>query len=160
MDAPGIDVALFGVSGSAGSTGLILREGTLMKRIAEVKFHSILADGLPVRLHMRHDLHSHEKLAHVHGPLDYQHLCFLQYEQYEAVMLLGTALGIDLFMETARLRRPALNEAVVRFMGPLMRSCEINRMSGTPFYLLATLLAFGIFPKTGSGFEHTLSGDR
>lgn len=119
-----------------------------MKRIADVKFHSILTGGLPVRLHMRHDLHLARKTWHMFmGLLIISIYVFSEMSSTTAVMILGTALGIDLFMETARLRRPALNEAIVRFMGPLMRTCEINRMSGTPFYLLATLLAFGIFPK-------------
>ena len=28
-----------------------------------------------------------------------------------------------------------------------MRSCEVTKMSGTPYYILATLLALAIFPK-------------
>jgi dolichol kinase len=64
-----------------------------------------------------------------------------------AVMILGSALGLDLIIETARLRIPAFNEQVVRYWGPFMRSCEISKMSGVPYYILASLLALAIFPK-------------
>jgi dolichol kinase len=50
-------------------------------------------------------------------------------------------------VETIRLRVPAFNEAFVRFWGPIIRSCEINRLSGTPYYLGAAVVAVGLFPK-------------
>jgi dolichol kinase len=119
-----------------------------MKRIAEAKLHTFFGDGLSVRLHVRHDLHLARKTWHLFmGLMIISIYEFSGMSTSTAVTLLGTALGINLFVETARLRIPTFNEKVLRFWGPLMRSCEMNRMSGTPFYLLATVLAFAIFPK-------------
>lgn len=50
--------------------------------------------------------------------------------------------------ELLRLRWPAFNRLAIRIWGPLMRDCEVNRMSGTTYYIAAVALAIGIFPKT------------
>lgn len=68
-------------------------------------------------------------------------------DQSTAVAILGTLLGVTLFLETARLRIPSVNDAVIRFWGPIMRGSEVSRMSGTPYYLGSALLAVGLFPK-------------
>jgi diacylglycerol kinase (CTP) len=65
-----------------------------------------------------------------------------------AILLLGSALGIILIAETIRLRIPSVNERLVRAMGAIIRSSEVNRMSGIPFYVGASLLSIAIFPKT------------
>ncbi len=65
----------------------------------------------------------------------------------QGVLVLGVFLVLFLGMETIRLRVPSINDAVVRFWGPLMRSCEVNRYSGTPYYIASALIAVGIFPK-------------
>jgi dolichol kinase len=119
-----------------------------MKRIADFKLHSLFGDGMSVRLHMRNDLHLARKTWHMFmGLMIISIYEFSGMSTSTAVMILGSALGIALFVETARLRIPTFNEKVLRFWGPLMRSCEADRMSGTPFYLLSTVLAFAIFPK-------------
>jgi dolichol kinase len=63
------------------------------------------------------------------------------------VLLLSLALAANLTVETLRLRRPKLNELMMRFWGPLMRRCEATRYTGAPYYLAASILAIGIFPK-------------
>jgi dolichol kinase len=50
-------------------------------------------------------------------------------------------------VETIRLHVPSVNEKVMRMWGPLMRSCEVDRYSGTPYYIASALIAVGIFPK-------------
>jgi dolichol kinase len=67
--------------------------------------------------------------------------------QIHGVLILGLALGVNLLLEMARLRLPAVNEAVIRLWGPVMRSNEIDRLSGTPYYIASALLAVGLFPK-------------
>jgi diacylglycerol kinase (CTP) len=119
-----------------------------MKRIAEAKWNAVFSGALPVRLHMRNDLHLARKLWHFGmGMFMVGIFVFSGISNSTAVMILGSALGIALLIETARLKVPALNDQVVKLWGPFMRSCEVNKMSGVPFYILATLLAFGIFPK-------------
>jgi dolichol kinase len=43
---------------------------------------------------------------------------------------------------------PKVNVLAIRVMGPIMRSNEVNRMSGTPFYVGSVLLSVAVFPKT------------
>ena len=66
----------------------------------------------------------------------------------EGVQILGFFLTLDLIIETARLRSPALNEKIMRMWGPLMRANEKDTYSGTPYYIAASLIAIAIFPKT------------
>ena len=63
------------------------------------------------------------------------------------VLLLAAALSFFLTAEYARLRFPKLNAFAIRVMGPLMRSHEVNKVSGTPFYLGSVLLSVAVFPK-------------
>jgi diacylglycerol kinase (CTP) len=121
-----------------------------MKRAGEAKLSQMfgLGGSLPVRLHLRSDLHLLRKSWHmVMGLMIAFIYLYSGITVTGAVLLTATALGIDLFVETARLRIPAFNESILRYWGPFMRSNEINRMSGVPYYLAATLLTIAIFPK-------------
>lgn len=69
-------------------------------------------------------------------------------ERGTAVATLTAVFLFDVGMEMARLRFPALNERVLKIMGPLMRKHEAHGFSAVPHYLLATLIAIAIFPKT------------
>lgn len=119
-----------------------------MKRTAEARVSQFFTSGLPVRLHLRHDLHLARKAWHmVMGIAVCGVYIFSGMSNTTAVLILSSVLGFDLLVETARLRIPSFNEKVIRVWGPFMRECEIDRMSGAPHYLLACVLAFGIFPK-------------
>lgn len=119
-----------------------------MRRFAEAKLGTVLTSGFSFRLAMRNDLHLVRKLWHVSmGMLIISIFVFTGMSTSTAVVILGSVLGFDLLVETARLRIPAINEQVLRYWGPFMRSCEINRVSGTPYYILSTMLAFAIFPR-------------
>jgi diacylglycerol kinase (CTP) len=121
-----------------------------MKRASEIKLSQLLGigSGLPVRLHLRNDLHLLRKAWHMMMGLMIAFIyLYSGISCTGGVMLLGTALGIDLLVETARLRIPAFNESVMRLWGPFMRSSEVDRLSGIPYYLAATLLTIAIFPK-------------
>jgi dolichol kinase len=65
----------------------------------------------------------------------------------QALLWLGSAFVFILSSELARLKSPWLNQRVMRFWGPIMRSCEVNRLSGVPFYVGATFISIAIFPK-------------
>jgi diacylglycerol kinase (CTP) len=67
--------------------------------------------------------------------------------KFVCVALLSIGLAFFLTAEYARLRFPRLNAFAIRVMGPIMRSSEVNRMSGTPFYVGSVLLSIAIFPK-------------
>lgn len=118
-----------------------------MKRTAEAKIQQLLTSALPIRLHLRSDLHLARKAWHMAMGLVMVLIYMSGMSRPTAVITLGCALGIDLLIETLRLRVPSFNEKVLRVMGPLMRSNEVNQMSGTPYYLSATILAIGIFPQ-------------
>jgi dolichol kinase len=63
------------------------------------------------------------------------------------VFLLASGLAFFLVAEYARLMFPRWNAFAIRVMGPLMRKSEVNRVSGTPFYVGSVLLSVAIFPK-------------
>lgn len=101
----------------------------------------------PIRLHLRQDLHLVRKGWHMLTGLFMVAVFLSGLSRFDAVMILGFFLGLCLLVETARLRIPSVNDAVIRFWGPIMRTGEIDRMSGTPFYLASALIAVGLFPK-------------
>lgn len=98
-------------------------------------------------LHVRSDLHLARKAWHMMMGLLMVGIYMLGLSRSLSVMLLGAALAFNLAVEMARLRIPSLNEKVIKLWGPLMRSCETNRFSGTPYYIAASIIAIGIFPK-------------
>lgn len=98
-------------------------------------------------LHVRSDLHLARKAWHCLMGLFMVGVYMAGLTRSQGVLILGFFLCFFLAMETARLRIPALNEVVMKFWGPLMRSCEVNRLSGTPYYIASALIAVGIFPK-------------
>lgn len=103
--------------------------------------------AFPVRLHLRSDLHLARKTWHLTMGCFIAAVYMSGVSRSSAVLMLGAVLGLDLLMETLRLRSPALNAKVMKLWGPLMRSCEVSRLSGVPYYLSASILAIGIFPK-------------
>jgi dolichol kinase len=98
-------------------------------------------------LRVRSDLHLVRKVWHMLMGLFMVGVYMAGLTRSQGVVILAAFLALSLTVETARLRVPALNELVVRFWGPLMRSCEVNRYTGTPFYIASSLIAVGIFPK-------------
>lgn len=108
---------------------------------------SIFPASFPVRLHLRTDLHLARKTWHMVMGLTIALIYLAGMSVGTAVLILGSVLGFDLLMETARLKIPAVNAKIIRAWGPFMRACEVNRMSGIPYYLSASLIAIGVFPK-------------
>jgi dolichol kinase len=98
-------------------------------------------------LHVRSDLHLARKAWHALMGLFMVGVYMAGLTRSQGVLVLGSFLGLCLIVETARLRIPSFNEIVMKFWGPLMRSCEVNRYSGTPYYIASSLIAVGIFPK-------------
>lgn len=100
-----------------------------------------------ISLHVRSDLHLVRKAWHVCMGLFMVGLYMAGLTRSQGVLILGAFLLLCLVVETARLRVPSINEGVMRLWGPLMRSCEVDRYSGTPYYIASALIAVGIFPK-------------
>ena len=107
----------------------------------------VATSNLPIRLHLRHDLHLARKTWHMLMGLMIALVYLSGMSCTTCVVILSCFLGLDVLIETARLRVPAFNDKVMRIMSPLMRESEANQVSGTPYYILAALLAIGIFPK-------------
>lgn len=104
--------------------------------------------SMPVRLHLRTDLHLARKAWHLFMGL----LMIAVYvgsgmSRTQGVVILGCLLGFGLFLEGLRLQNATINEKILSFWGPLMRRCEATKMSGVPYYVAATLLSIAIFPK-------------
>ncbi|MEN9723501.1 MAG: hypothetical protein RJB38_1487 [Pseudomonadota bacterium] len=123
-------------------TSQISEQASIMGRV-----FSAGAVRIPVRLHLRQDLHLTRKLWHMLTGLMMVTVFLSGLSRFHAVLILGSVLGLCLLVEVARLRVPSINEAVIRLWGPIMRSGEIDRMSGTPYYLASALIAVGLFPK-------------
>lgn len=111
-------------------------------------FTQSISQGFQVKLAFRSDLHISRKVWHLSMGL---FMAFIYYfsgiAKTTAIFLLASAFGLAVFVEMARLRVSSFNDKVLKFWGPLMRSCEVNKVSGTPYYILATLLSILIFPK-------------
>lgn len=99
------------------------------------------------RLHVRSDLHLARKTWHMFMGVAMASAYFAGMSTRAAILTLTVALALAVSVEFSRLKFAHFNEKVVRLWGPIMRSCEVNRVSGIPFYILATLLSIGIFPK-------------
>lgn len=104
-------------------------------------FHKMMS------LHVRSDLHLMRKAWHMLMGLFIVGVYMAGLSRSQGVLVLGVFLALFLAVETIRLRVPSVNESVMRFWGPLMRSCEVDRYSGTPYYIASALIAVGIFPK-------------
>jgi len=124
-----------------------MKIGIDMKRTAEVKLNSLFPASFPIRLHVRSDLHLARKTWHMMMGLIIAAVYMSGTSRSTGVVILGSILGFDLLMETLRLRVPSINEKFMRIWAPFMRSCEVNRLSGIPYYLAASILAIAIFPK-------------
>lgn len=114
-------------------------------RHLNLKSPALVMEG--VRLHLRSDLHLARKAWHMIMGMVMCLIYFSALSRTAAVVTLGCFLGFDLLLETVRLRSTVVNEKLMKVWGPFMRSCEVNRVSGVPYYIAATLLAIGIFPK-------------
>ena len=100
------------------------------------------------RLPHRTDLHLSRKVWHAGmGLLIVGIYALTPITRFQGVMLLAAFLGFIVTMEYLRLNNPKINELTVKLWKPLMRSCEVNKVSGIPYYVGAALLGVAIFPK-------------
>jgi dolichol kinase len=120
----------------------------MMKRIwEEVMSLQLLGGGLPDRLHLRTDLHLTRKAWHMAMGMLIAFIFMSGLSVGASIAILSVFFALAFFVETARLRNPAFNEKVIRFWGPVMRHNEVRGMSGTPYYLAATIVAIAVFPR-------------
>ena len=117
-----------------------------MKRTVEAKFNYFLGI-IPVRLHLRNDLHLIRKSWHMVMGLVIAFCYLAGVPQDTGVILLSFFLGLDLFLESARLQSAHFNGKVLKFWAPFMRAHEVSQMSTIPHYLASVILAIALFPK-------------
>lgn len=65
-----------------------------------------------------------------------------------AVATLLTAFSVFTTIEVLRLRMSSVNKVAIKVLKPIMRQNEVEKISGTPFYVGAVLLSIIVFPKT------------
>jgi diacylglycerol kinase (CTP) len=99
------------------------------------------------RLKLRNDLHLMRKVWHCGMGVFMSLVYGLGTPKVVCVLMLITGLAFFLTAELARLRFPKFNKYAIKVMGPVMRSHEVSKMSGTPFYVGSVLLSVAIFPK-------------
>jgi dolichol kinase len=100
-----------------------------------------------MKLHLRSELHILRRLWHMGAGIIISVTYWNWVSTNTAITILGVALGIEILGETLRLRVPKFNEKVLKILGPIMRTREVNRMSAIPHYLVATILVIAIFPQ-------------
>lgn len=93
------------------------------------------------------DLHLARKVWHMSMGLIMAGIYASGLSKWTSVYLLLGVLAFNLMTEFARLRNPTLNKRILKMLGPLMRSNEVDKVSGVPFYLCAAILTIAIFPK-------------
>jgi dolichol kinase len=119
-----------------------------MKRIIELTWGWAGSAWTGIRVQGRNELHLTRKIWHsLMGTSMACAYLFSGLSRFQSVVLLASALGFNLMVETLRLKNPKFNEAVFRVWAPFARQCEKNRMSGIPFYVGATLFVVAAFPK-------------
>ncbi len=101
----------------------------------------------PWRLKLRNDLHLARKFWHCGMGVSMALIYGLGITKPQAVTILLIAFVIFTGIEYARLNLPGLNNVAIKVMGPIMRKSEVDRISGTPFYVGSVLLSVIIFPK-------------
>ena len=99
------------------------------------------------RLRLRNDLHIVRKIWHCGMGVTMSLVYAIGLPKSACIGLLVVALGFFLTAEYARLRFPRLNAFAIKVWGPIMRSSEVNKVSGTPFYIGSVLLSVLVFPK-------------
>lgn len=100
------------------------------------------------RLRLRNDLHLMRKAWHCCMGLFMAFVYLIGTPKVVCVLLLIAGLAFFLTAEYARLKFPKVNQFAIKVMGPLMRKSEVNKISGTPFYVGSVLLSVIIFPKS------------
>lgn len=106
-----------------------------------------LVSAPAVSLSLRSDLHLARKAWHLIMGSTIALIYASGMSVRTSLTILGSVLVWDLLMEGFRLKIPSFNHKLMRVWRPFMRACEVNRLSGVPYYLAATILAIAIFPK-------------
>ena len=124
-----------------------------MKRTAELKYRplgrtlEVISSDFPIRLQMRNDLHLARKFWHMGMGIVVAGIYQSGLATGLSLAILMSVLAFSLIMETLRLRNPVLNQILIKVWGPVMRSCEVNRYTGIPFYLASSIVAIAAFPR-------------
>jgi dolichol kinase len=100
------------------------------------------------RLKLRNDLHLARKTFHCGMGVFMALVYLLGLPKGMCIGLLFAAFTFFSTLEYLRLKVPRFNAVAIRIMGPIMRTSEITRVSGTPFYIASVLLSVAVFPKT------------
>lgn len=125
-----------------------------MKQTAELKYPRSLSRSLepmssifPIRLQLRSDLHLARKFWHMGMGLVIAGIYQMGLPAGISVLILSAFLAFTLVIEAIRLRNPSVNQTIIRLWKPVMRSCEVDRCTGIPFYLAASIVSIAVFPK-------------
>jgi dolichol kinase len=100
------------------------------------------------RLRLRNDLHLLRKFWHCGMGVFMALFYLVGFSKPVCVVVLAIALVFFSTIEFVRLKLPKVNTVAIKIMGPVMRSHEVSKVSGTPFYVGSVLLSVIIFPKS------------
>lgn len=101
-----------------------------------------------VKFHLRSDLHVIRKLWHIcTGLLGLGIYYKLGLDPKTMSYILFGVAGLGFLIDFTRLRSPALNQVVMKIMGPFMRESERTSFSGLPFYASGVALSLFLFQE-------------
>ena len=103
---------------------------------------SSLSKALPARS----ELHVARKLWHMTTGLMIVFLTQSGLPKHLILSVLGGLFIWSVTMEVLRFNNPVLNERCLKILAPFVRSHEVNKVSGIPYYLGSSVLAVSIFP--------------
>jgi len=93
------------------------------------------------------DLHILRKVWHVVGGLGLAMGYAYWLNRTEGVAVVGLLFGLFALFEIFRQRSTAFNKVGVQIMGPLLRSHEVNGLSGSFYFFMGAIFAILVFPK-------------
>ncbi|MEW6057540.1 MAG: diacylglycerol/polyprenol kinase family protein [Bdellovibrionota bacterium] len=102
-----------------------------------------LARILPIRT----ELHLFRKIWHMMTGLAIISVYMSGVSQATILSFLIPFFFWTVAMEVWRLKNPLINEKCIRFFSVIIRSNEVHRVSGVPYYIASSIVAVGIFPK-------------
>ena len=95
----------------------------------------------------RQDLHLARKAWHASMGLLIVFLFWNVFSREGSVQVLSLIFSAFLALEVLRLNSPRVNAFVVKVARPIIRTQEVDELSGIPYYIGAALLCVGLFPR-------------
>ncbi len=119
----------------------------LFSAVNILKSESYLTEEWAASLPSRSDLHIARKLWHMTMGLTIALLYANGFERSLALKILLPVLMLGSLLEVVRLKCPAINARCMKVFGFFIRTHEVNRISGMPYFVASSAFAIAFFPR-------------